>query len=75
MVRFVEDFFTTSYLPRGCNSSIIALISKVTSSMFVSNFRPISLTGCQYKIIGKQLANLLSLAIGGCINSEQSTFF
>ncbi|GJR57788.1 putative RNA-directed DNA polymerase, eukaryota, reverse transcriptase zinc-binding domain protein [Tanacetum coccineum] len=52
----------------------IALIPKVLDPKVVSDFRPISLIGCQYKIIGKLLANLVSLLIGECVNSEQSAF-
>ncbi|XP_023747217.1 uncharacterized protein LOC111895365 [Lactuca sativa] len=74
VVRFVEDFFITSHFPKGCNSSFIALIPKITSRKFVSGFRPISPIGCQYKIIGKLLANRLSLVIGSCISPEQSAF-
>ncbi|GKB13346.1 putative RNA-directed DNA polymerase, eukaryota, reverse transcriptase zinc-binding domain protein [Tanacetum coccineum] len=38
------------------------------------DFCPISLIGCQYKIIGKILANRLCSVIGSCINPEQSAF-
>ncbi|GJU62417.1 RNA-directed DNA polymerase, eukaryota, reverse transcriptase zinc-binding domain protein [Tanacetum coccineum] len=47
-------------IPKGCNSSFIALIPKVSNATLVMDFRPISLIGCQYKIIGKILANRLS---------------
>nr|GEV07239.1 hypothetical protein [Tanacetum cinerariifolium] len=60
--------------PKGCNSSFIALIPKVTNATFVSDFWPISLIRCQYKIIGKILANRLSRVIGSCISPEQSAF-
>nr|GEX09326.1 hypothetical protein [Tanacetum cinerariifolium] len=42
------------YFPKGCNSSFIALIPKVPNAKFVSDFRPISLIGCQYKIIAME---------------------
>nr|GEU61220.1 RNA-directed DNA polymerase, eukaryota [Tanacetum cinerariifolium] len=57
VVGFVQDFFTSGSLPRGCNTSFIALIPKVSNPMVVSDFRPISLHGAQYKIIVKVLAN------------------
>ncbi|GJR72716.1 RNA-directed DNA polymerase, eukaryota, reverse transcriptase zinc-binding domain protein [Tanacetum coccineum] len=60
--------------PKGCNSSFIALIPKVSNAKFVMDFCPISLIGCQYKIVGKILANTLSKVIGNCISPEQSTF-
>nr|GEV18044.1 RNA-directed DNA polymerase, eukaryota, reverse transcriptase zinc-binding domain protein [Tanacetum cinerariifolium] len=61
-----------SYFPKGCNSSFIALIPKVGDANFVSKFRPISLICCQYKIIGKLLANRLSRVIESCVSMAQS---
>ncbi|GJZ84431.1 putative RNA-directed DNA polymerase, eukaryota, reverse transcriptase zinc-binding domain protein [Tanacetum coccineum] len=72
--RFVHEFFSTGAFPKGCNSSFIALIPKVSNATLVTNFRPISLIGFQYKIIGKILANRLSMVIGSCISPEQSAF-
>ncbi|GJU52610.1 RNA-directed DNA polymerase, eukaryota [Tanacetum coccineum] len=60
--------------PKGCNPSFIALIPKINDAKFVKGFRPISLIGCQYKIVGKILANRLSLVIGSLISKEQSAF-
>ncbi|GJT36521.1 cysteine-rich receptor-like protein kinase 2 [Tanacetum coccineum] len=74
VVWFVNEFFQSGYFPKGCNSSFISLIPKVTNAKFVSDFRPISLIGCQYKIIGKILVNRLSSVIGSCISAEQSAF-
>ncbi|GJU24193.1 RNA-directed DNA polymerase, eukaryota, reverse transcriptase zinc-binding domain protein [Tanacetum coccineum] len=73
-LTFVQDFFCTPVILKGCNSSFIALIPKVSNATLVTDFRPISLIGCQYKIIGKILANRLSKVIGSCISSEQSAF-
>ncbi|GJV93110.1 RNA-directed DNA polymerase, eukaryota [Tanacetum coccineum] len=70
---FMEHFRNRSF-PKGCNSSFIALIPKVSNATLVTDFRPISLIGCQYKIIGKILANRLGLVIGSCISPEQSAF-
>ena len=74
VVRLVCDFFESSSIPKGCNPSFIALIPKIQDSKFVKDFRPISLIGCQYKIIGKLLANRLSSIIGDCVSVEQSGF-
>ncbi|GJZ90239.1 putative RNA-directed DNA polymerase, eukaryota, reverse transcriptase zinc-binding domain protein [Tanacetum coccineum] len=74
VVCFVNEFFLSGYFPKGCNSSFITLIPKVSNAKFVSDFRSISLIGCQYKIIGKILANRLSTVIGSCISAEQSAF-
>ncbi|GJR65249.1 putative RNA-directed DNA polymerase [Tanacetum coccineum] len=45
-------------IPRGCNSSFITLVPKVDDPTVIGDFRPISLIGCQYKILAKVLANL-----------------
>nr|GEW73535.1 putative RNA-directed DNA polymerase, eukaryota, reverse transcriptase zinc-binding domain protein [Tanacetum cinerariifolium] len=74
VVNFVHEFFHTSLFPQGCNSSFIALILKVANTKTVSEFRPISLIGCQYKIIGKLLANRIRVVIGDCVNPVQSAF-
>lgn len=70
VVNLVMDFSRYAYFPKGCNPSFIALIPKVNDPRMVSDFRPISLIGCQYKIIGKPLANRLSLVIGRYISRE-----
>ncbi|GJR12603.1 RNA-directed DNA polymerase, eukaryota [Tanacetum coccineum] len=72
--RFVQEFFCSNIFPKGCNSFFISLIPKVPNVKSVFDFRPISLIGCQYKIIGKQLANRLSTVIGNCISPVQSAF-
>ncbi|GJW79628.1 RNA-directed DNA polymerase, eukaryota [Tanacetum coccineum] len=74
VIRFVHEYFRTNLFPKGCNSSFIALIPKVNNAKSVSDFRPISLIGCQYKIIGKLLANRLSIVISDCVNPVQSAF-
>nr|GEU71512.1 RNA-directed DNA polymerase, eukaryota, reverse transcriptase zinc-binding domain protein [Tanacetum cinerariifolium] len=70
----VKEFFNSSSFPKGCNSSFIALVPKVMDAKHLNDFRPISLIGCQYKIIGKILANRLSLMIGDIVSQEQSAF-
>nr|GEV94969.1 hypothetical protein [Tanacetum cinerariifolium] len=74
VVRFVQEFFQSHVIPKGCNPSFIALIPKVPYEKFVSDFCPISLIGCQYTIIGKLLANRLSNVIKDCITHVQSAF-
>ena len=47
---FVHEFFSTSHIPRGCNSSYIMLIPKKDNPMHVKDYRHISLIGIQYKV-------------------------
>ncbi|KHN05264.1 hypothetical protein glysoja_049705, partial [Glycine soja] len=50
-------FYVNASFPRGSNSSFIALIPKIKDPQVISDFRPISLIGCIYKVITKLLAN------------------
>lgn len=52
----IRWFWNASEISRGCNPSFVALIPKVTNPIGLSDFRPISLIGCYYKIIAKVLA-------------------
>nr|GFB24998.1 RNA-directed DNA polymerase, eukaryota, reverse transcriptase zinc-binding domain protein [Tanacetum cinerariifolium] len=74
VVYFIQEFSTSHEIRKGCNPSFIALILKVPNAKFVYDFRPISLIGCQYKIIAKILANRLSNVIGDCVSPIQSAF-
>ncbi|GKC87598.1 hypothetical protein Tco_1148247 [Tanacetum coccineum] len=70
----VMQFFTYGDIPKGCNSSFIALISKILDANLVKDFRPISLIGSLYKIIAKIMANLLVGVLGDIVNEVQSAF-
>ncbi|GJS89701.1 RNA-directed DNA polymerase, eukaryota, reverse transcriptase zinc-binding domain protein [Tanacetum coccineum] len=74
VIAFVKEFLKTGIIPKGCNTSFIALIPKTSNPMVVSDFRPISLIGTQYKIIAKVLANRLAQVIDSIISREQSAF-
>nr|GEW38227.1 RNA-directed DNA polymerase, eukaryota [Tanacetum cinerariifolium] len=60
--------------PKGSNSSFIALIPKVTDAKFVTDFRPISLIGCVYKVVTKILSNHLATVISDLVSDIQSAF-
>nr|GEW67382.1 RNA-directed DNA polymerase, eukaryota, reverse transcriptase zinc-binding domain protein [Tanacetum cinerariifolium] len=67
-------FFDNGSFARGCNTSFITLIPKIQDPKFVSDYRPISLIGCLYKVITKVIANRLSLIISDLISNVQSAF-
>ncbi|GJW55657.1 RNA-directed DNA polymerase, eukaryota [Tanacetum coccineum] len=69
-----KSFFRSGLFRKGCNPSFITLIPKVNDVKFVKDFCPISLIRCQYKIVGKILANRLSSVIGSLVSKEQSAF-
>ncbi|GJS47171.1 RNA-directed DNA polymerase, eukaryota, reverse transcriptase zinc-binding domain protein [Tanacetum coccineum] len=74
VVDAVTYFFTHGFLPKGSNSSFIALIPKIPDANMVKDFRPISLIGSLYKIIAKILANRLVVVLGDIVNEVQSAF-
>lgn len=47
-------------MQKGCNTLLIILVPKVPNPKFLKDYRPISLIGCWYKIIGKFLANIIT---------------
>ncbi|GKA64535.1 RNA-directed DNA polymerase, eukaryota [Tanacetum coccineum] len=74
VVDAVEYFFQHGSIPKGCNSSFIALIPKTRDANMAKDFRPISLIGSLYKIIAKILADRLVVVLGDIINKVQSDF-
>nr|GEX40465.1 RNA-directed DNA polymerase, eukaryota [Tanacetum cinerariifolium] len=73
-IHAVLCFFDHGFFPRGCNSSLIALIPKVTDTKFVIDFRPISLIGSVYKVVTKILVNRLAMVISDLVSNTQSAF-
>ncbi|GJS39529.1 RNA-directed DNA polymerase, eukaryota [Tanacetum coccineum] len=67
----VKYFFTYGNIPKGCNSSFIALIPKISDANMVKDFRPISLIGSLYKIIAKILANRLVGVLGDIVHETK----
>nr|GEW00566.1 pre-mRNA-splicing factor CWC22 homolog [Tanacetum cinerariifolium] len=70
----MKYFFQHGFIPKGFNSSFIALIPKTIDAKMVNDFRPISLIGSLYKIIAKILANRLVVVLGDIVNEVQSAF-
>jgi len=68
-------FHDTGVVPKGCNTSIIALVPKVKDPVTLDQYRPISLVGAIYKIISKVLAGRIRNVISSVIDDCQSTFF
>lgn len=59
----VKRFEIDETIPKGCNSSFISFIPKIKDPLNIKDYRPISLTGCKYKVIANVLANILSLVV------------
>ncbi|GLT33525.1 hypothetical protein SLA2020_081070 [Shorea laevis] len=73
-VDFFREFHQNSKLVRGLNSSFLALIPKKLSPKELTDFRPISLLRCVYKLLAKVLANRLKMVMSAIISETQSAF-
>jgi hypothetical protein len=56
------------------NATFIALIPKVASTAYVTEYKPISLCNVLYKLIAKMLANRLKQLLPFIISINQSAF-
>jgi hypothetical protein len=72
-IRF-DQFHENECLPKSFLSYFVTLIPKVDSPFGLSDYRPISLLGCLYKIIAKVLVNRLSKVMNVIIAPTQSAF-
>lgn len=70
VIALIQNFHKKETLPKGINTTFIALIPKVKNVEEVSQFRPISLVNSLYKIIAKLLAlrlkNVISPIVSHC---------
>ncbi|XP_010467312.1 PREDICTED: uncharacterized protein LOC104747378 [Camelina sativa] len=73
-VIVVQSFFEKGFLPKGANSTILALIPKKLESREMKDYRPISCCNVIYKVISKILANRLKLLLPQFIAGNQSAF-
>lgn len=73
-LQMLFDFHEHAKLVRGVNPSFIALIPKGEDATCLSDYRPISLIGCAYKILAKLFASRLSKVMDKLISTNQSAF-
>lgn len=67
-------FFDKGFLPKGINSTIIALLPKKTGVKEMKDYRPISCCNVIYKVISKIIANRLKGILPKFIAENQSAF-
>jgi hypothetical protein len=72
--RAILQFFNTGTLDVTINRTYMAIIPKISSPVYVTDFRPISLCNVIYKIISKVLANRLKTVMPYIISSSQSPY-
>ncbi|GJZ76785.1 putative RNA-directed DNA polymerase [Tanacetum coccineum] len=70
----IKHFETFGKLESGCNPSFIVLIPKKIDPLGFSDYRPISLIGCVYKVISKVLSLRLAKVIPTVISPNQTAF-
>ncbi|GKA49914.1 putative RNA-directed DNA polymerase, partial [Tanacetum coccineum] len=73
-VEMVKRFEVDGTIPKGCNSSFIALVPKIKDPIHIKDYRPISLIGCQYKVVAKVLANRLLQVIDSIVSEVQTAY-
>lgn len=70
----VQSVFRYGFLPKGVNSTILALVPKKTDSLEMKDFRPIAFCNVLYKVVSKILANRLKRLLPRIISDCQSAF-
>lgn len=70
----VQSVFKFGFLPKGVNSTILALIPKKLDSMEMKDYRPIACCNVLYKVVSKMMANRLKVLLPRIIVETQSAF-
>ncbi|PNX59439.1 cysteine-rich receptor-like protein kinase, partial [Trifolium pratense] len=73
-MNFLHEFHSQAILPKAITASFLALIPKKDHPQVLSDYRPICLVGCLYKIVSKVLAARLKQVLGKLISECQSAF-
>ncbi|GKD08176.1 RNA-directed DNA polymerase, eukaryota, reverse transcriptase zinc-binding domain protein, partial [Tanacetum coccineum] len=74
IISYVKHFESSCHTPRGFNSSFITLVPKLDDPIVLGDYRPLSLIGCQYKIIAKVLANHLKHVLPSVVGEVQMAY-
>ncbi|CAA0406061.1 unnamed protein product [Arabidopsis thaliana] len=70
----VQSFFQYGFIPKGVNTTILALIPKKKTAREMKDYRPISCCNVIYKVISKLIANRLKKLLPDFISPNQSAF-
>ena len=74
LVRVFTEFHRSGIIKQSTNATFIALVPKKSRTKKISNFRPISLITCLYKIIAKVQSGRLRGVLHETIHSIQGAF-
>lgn len=70
----VQSVFKFGFLPKGINSTVLALIPKKLDSLEKRDYRPIAFCNVLYKVVSKIVANMLKKLLHQIITENQSAF-
>ena len=73
-ILVIQSFFVKGFLPKGINTTILALIPKRKEAREMKDYRPISCCNVIYKVISKMIANRLKVVLPNFIAGNQSAF-
>ena len=73
-ITAILSFFIKGFLPKGVNTTILALIPKKEDAKVMKDYRPISCCNVLYKVISKILANGLKALLPEIISPNQTAF-
>ena len=74
LVDVYNESFLMCKLPQTLRESVLSLIHKKDDESNISNYRPISLTSTDYKILAFALSARLHKVIGTIVSSDQSAY-
>lgn len=74
ILKVFQDFFRKGIINASLNETYICLIPKKMDARTVSDYRPISLISCMYKIIARVLSERLKKVLPHTITEFQSAF-
>ncbi|KAJ9701108.1 hypothetical protein PVL29_006452 [Vitis rotundifolia] len=74
LVRVFAEFHSSGIINQNTNASFIVLLPKKSQSKKISDFRPISLITCLYKVIAKVLSGRLRGVLHETIHFSQGAF-
>lgn len=74
VIRFFLEFHSSGKLVQGLNAAFITLIPKQLVPESITDYRPISLIGCAYKLISKVLAARIKSVMPKLISHNQFAF-
>ena len=74
LVEVYQEAFSHGKLSNSQCKAVITLIPKTGDKFLLKNYRPISLTNCDYKILAFVLAKRLEKVMSGVINFDQTGY-